>query len=267
MKFKKEDVGLYFALGLVGAGVGLLIGAYIASRRGRATTVVNNLYIPEGMTYDEKKDIFVLEEEEPIAQKFPRKKNRVEKAQEDHERARQEAKKVDSPQLKGFIVEYRPSSIQIEMVRSGVITLDELRETMLQEELAEAKEPYNYNGPYHEDDKPELSELAKLPEDEEIIDDRYEILQKPPKRKSKKNVRTIFFDQEDGTFYTLTRQGAPVPIAQIDEFISEETWEILLPYMLSGFDPLFVNDLSNAKYYKFELIPEDTEASSEDDES
>ncbi len=253
MKFKKEDIGLYFALGLVGAGVGLLMGAFIASRRRDSSTYNIINYIPE------------LDEEPSL--KIPRKENRVEKAAKKHERARQAAKKVDSPELKGFIVEYQPSAIQIEMIRSGLLTIDALRETMIQEEFAKQKAPYNYNSPYLDvDDKPELSELAKLPEDEAVVDDRYEILQKPPKRKSPKNMRTVFFDQEDDTFYTMTRQGSPIPVGTINEFISEETWEVMLPYMLSGFAPLFVNDLKNAKYYRFEIVPEDLEELSEDDD-
>jgi hypothetical protein len=32
--------------------------------------------------------------------------------------------------------------------------------------------------------------------------------------------------------------------------------------MLSGFAPLFVSDLTNAKYYRFEIVPEDVEESS-----
>lgn len=265
MKIKKEDIGLYFALGLVGAGVGLLVGAYIASKRGGSIPS----YIPEGTVYDKEKGRFVIDEEwgeavvekrlekmaEKTDRKIPRKKKRVKKGQ-----------KKSDPELEAFIKEFEPSAIQIELVKNGLTTLEELEETILQEKLAEEKEPYNYNGPYLEDDKPDLSDLAKLPEDEETVDDRYVILRQPPKRKSPKNMRVIYFDSGDGSFYTMTRKKQPVPIGSITEFISEETWEVMLPYMLSGFAPLFVNDLTNAKYYRFEIVPEDLEESSEDDE-
>ena len=35
MKFKREDIGLYFALGLAVGGFGLLLGALIAARMNR----------------------------------------------------------------------------------------------------------------------------------------------------------------------------------------------------------------------------------------
>ncbi len=241
MKFKKEDVGLYFALGLVGAGMGLLVGAFIASRRGGSMP----RYIPED--YQEKQI-------EKPAPKIPRVKKRVKKG-----------KHIPDAALNAFIERYRPSTIQIELVKNGLLTLETLEDTLVREKLAEQKEPYDYNGPYLDDDKPELSNLIKLPEEEEVVDGRYQILRKPPKRKSPKNMRVIYFDQEDVSFYTMTRQKQPVPIGSIDEFVTEETWEVMLPYMLSGFAPLYVSDLKNAKYYRFEIVPEDTEDSSEDD--
>ena len=40
MIFKKEDLGLYFALGLTGAGIGLLVGAFVASKQKKAGILV-----------------------------------------------------------------------------------------------------------------------------------------------------------------------------------------------------------------------------------
>ena len=247
MKFKKEDVGLYFTLGLVGAGVGLLVGAFIASKRGGPTTV----YIPEEEEYGKENSAM-----DDFTPKIPRKKKRVKKL-----------KFEPNPELDAFIEEYQPSAIQIEMVKKGLLTLESLENTLIKEELANQKEPYNYNGPYLNDEKPELRDLIALPEDEEVINDRYQILRKPPKRKSPKNMRVIYFDEEDKTLYTMTRQKQPVPIGSINEFISEEAWEVLLPYMLMGFVPLFVNDLQTAKYYRFEIVPGGEEELSEDNAS
>ncbi len=252
MKFKKEDVGLYFALGLVGAGMGLLVGAFIASRRG-GPTVVNN-YIPRGEVPDEEWNEEEKEHAVKIARNFSRKK-----------KSRKKAQIITSEELAVFIAEYEPTIIQIEMVKSGILTLDELERTLILEKAANEIEPYNYNEPYLED-KPELSDLAKLPEDEDVVDDRYKILTSPPKRKSPKNMRVVYFDQENAGFYTMTRQKQPVPLGSINEFISEETWEVMLPYMLSGFAPLFVSDLTNAKYYRFELVSEDEEEFLDDED-
>ena len=244
MKFKKEDVGLYFALSLVGSGTGLLIGAFIASRRG----AVAPTYVPS-----------IEEQADAIVQEFTPKKSRKKKPVKKGE------KKVDK-ELEDFIKAFSPSNIQIEMVKSGILTIDELQDTMIQEEIAKQKEPYSYSRQYHDDEKPDLSELARLPEDEEPVGGRYQILQQPPKRKSPKNMRVVYFDQEDGDFYTMTRRKQPVPLGSINEFVSEETWEVMLPYMLGGFAPLFVSDLKNAKWYRFEIVPEDEEESSDDND-
>jgi hypothetical protein len=259
MKIKKEDFGLYFALGLVGAGMGLLVGAYVASRRQRGPLLS---YLSEDVEeWDEEAE----KAADKTLQKISRKKNRVKKGQI---KARPFSDVVTLDELDAFTRKYNPTAIQIEMVKSGVVTLDELEDMMMKEELAKHKAPYDYTQPYlDEDEKPELSDLSKLPEEEGVIDDRYQILQEPPKNKHKKSLRVVYFDAEDGKFHTITRQKRPVPVASIKEFITEETWEVLLPYMVSGFAPLFVDDLKTAKWYRFELVPEDLEDSSEDDAS
>ncbi len=260
MKVKKEDLGLYFALGLVGAGVGLLVGTYIASRRGGSMP----RYIPED--YQEEWDEEAEKAADKTVQKISRKKNRVKKGEIDISRRKHRAaiseKKQLEKDLEEFIDKYQPTAIQIEMVKSDLIGLKELEDMMMKEELAKHTEPYDYNGPYLEDGKPELSDLSKLPEEEDVIDDRYKILQEPPKRKSPKNMRVVYFDSEAGSFYTMTRQKQPIAVNSIEEFITEETWEIMLPYMVTGFAPLFVNDLQTAKWYRFEIVPEDMEESS-----
>jgi len=258
MKIKKKDFGLYFTLGLVGAGMGLLVGAYVASRR-QGGPLLSYLsedaeeWDPIAEQADEAYDRVTHGKSDP---KIPRKKKRVKKGGV----KLPDTIKVDA--LDTFTRKYNPTPIQIEMVKSELITLDELEAMLMKEELAKHKEPYNYTQPYLDDDKPELSDLSKLPEEEEVIDDRYQILQEPPKNKHKKSLRVVYFDAEDGMFHTMTRQKQPVPVASIKEFITEETWEVMLPYMVTGFAPLFVNDLQTAKWYRFEIVPEDEEESS-----
>lgn len=240
MKIKREDLGLYFALGLTGAGIGLLIGAFIASRRGPHF---------QEEDWDEGVDISV--------QKIPPKKFSAKKVKN----------KID-PDLEAFIEEYEPTAIQIEMVKKGLTTLDDLKETLIKEEVAKRRKPYNYSAQYFEEgDKPELADLTKLPEEEDIIDDRYMIMQDPPKEKSAKNMRVVYYDMEDGRFYTMTRRKQPIAATSVEEFISKEAWETMLPYMVAGFAPLYVDDLNTAKFYRFEIVPEDLEEFSEDDES
>jgi hypothetical protein len=262
MKIKKEDLGLYFALGLVGAGMGLLVGAFVASRRQGGPVPILDRADAWSKTLEDEK------ESDKVARKFSRKEKSVKKAGKiDIPKLKRQSELFKKQQLEEFIVKYEPSAIQIEMVKNDLVTLEELEDMMMKEELAKHKEPYDYTEPYLENDKPELSELSKLPEEEDVIDDRYQILQESPKHKSPKNMRVVYFDGEDGSFHTMTRQKRPVPITSIKEFITEETWEVMLPYMISGFAPLFVNDLQTAKWYRFELIPEDVEEFSEDDDT
>jgi hypothetical protein len=242
LKFKREDLGLYFALGLVGAGTGLLVGAFIASRRG-GLVPVNIPPMEPAM--------------EVTVKKIPRKKFSEKKG-----------KKELTPEMKAFIDKYEPTKIQIEMVKNGYLTLESLEETMIKEELAKHKPPVGYYKRYLEDEeKPDLEELALLPDDLEMVDDRYKILEGPHPGKPVKSLRVVYFDPEDESFFTMTRRKDLIPADSVEEFISEETWDVMLPYMLSGFAPLYVDDMQTARHYRFELVPEESEESSENDDT
>lgn len=243
MKFRREDIGLYFTLGLVGAGVGLLVGAFIASRREGPVLTEDDILPP------------IDPEIEVTVKKIPRKKFSKKKGKEEL-----------SEELKDFIEKYEPTKIQIEMVKNGYLTLDDLEDTMIKEELAKHKPPVGYHQTYsYEDDKPDLEELAQLPDDLEVIDDRYKILE-AMSDKPAKSLRVVYFDQKEGDFYTMTRKKDMIPV-DLEEFITENTWDTMLPFMLSGFAPLYVDDLETARHYRFELVPEEREDSSEEDES
>lgn len=235
MKFKREDVGLYFSLSLLGAGVGLLVGAYIASR----------------MEGDEELVEFVVQEEN-LTPKIPRKK-----------KPRKKGKKELTSEQKTFVEQWAPSPVQIEMLRNGIVNMDELENILLKEELAKEKEPYDYRGEYtmyEIDPKPDLEDLAKLPEDEGLVDDRFEFYQGEfPKegghpKKFERNKVTIFYDPDGEDFFRLSRKNTPVPIGSLDTIMSEEAWESLKPYLLSGFSPIFVDDTKTNKYYQFEVV-------------
>lgn len=246
MKFKKEDMGLYFALGLVGGGVGLLIAALVAAK----LTGPEPVYIPE--MDEEEWD----EEAEDSAEKTVRKISHVKKSE----------KQDLTEELQAFIVKYQPSAIQIEMVKSKLLTLDELKDALVLEEVVKRQKPYNYNTVYlEEDDKPDLDELAQLPDEIEIIEERWQLSSEQTESKSKKNLRRVFYDTEDNEFFTMSRQDRPIPVGSINDFIPDEVWEVVLPYLLSGMGPIFVNDLETVKHYRFEVVSEDMEDSSDDD--
>lgn len=242
MKFQRSDLGLYFASSLVGAGVGLLVGSFIASR----------LAAPEPPFIPEEEDEGWDEEYWQAPEKIPGVKKSRKKTTK--------IKVSDDPELAAFIAEWEPSTIQIEMVKKGLVTLEDLQQTLAEERLAEEKEPYSYNLRYY-DDKPDLADLVKLPEDEELVDDRYQILRDPPKNKDPKALRVVYWDMQDDGFYTLSRKKQPVP-TDIRTMISDETWEVMLPYLHGGYTTLYVDDLETTRFYRFEVVPDDMEDSS-----
>lgn len=254
MKFKKSDLGLYFASSLVGAGVGLLVGAVIASRIAGPEPI----YIPEPVE-DPVTKRNQMEDVGAYLDEQAEKNARVKKTR----KTSTKIKVQDDPELAAFIAEWEPSTIQIEMVKTGLVTLAALEEALIKERAAKEAEPYNYSAVYY-DDKPELVDLAKLPEEEELIDGRYQILREPPAEKDVRNLREIHWDPEDDTFYTETRRKQPVPI-DLRGTISDETWVTLVPYFDKGYSTLYVDDLETSRFYKFVVVPEDMEDSSDND--
>jgi hypothetical protein len=257
MKFNKSDLGLYFASSLVGGGVGLLLGALIASLMAG----------PE--------PVLILDEEEydPVQRRFGLGEEAIEAEAEKIARVKKPRKTTtkitgrDDPELAAFIAEWEPSTIQIELVYKGLVTMEDLKELLIKERLAKEAEPYNYNKVYYEaefGEKPELADLARLPEEEPVVDDRYQILRDPPANKDPKALRIIYWDAEDDSFYTLTRKKQPVP-TDLRGVISDETWTVMVPYFDKGYDTLYVDDLESNRFYRFIVVPDDLEDSLGDD--
>jgi hypothetical protein len=241
VKFKKEDIGLYFALSLVGAGAGLLVGALIAAK----LTGPEPIFVPEWDDEDES--------EEVSAPKI----SRLEKL---------EKKDQISEDLETFIKKYEPSAIQIEMIKNDLITIEDLKESLIKEELVKQKKPYNYSTEYmyEEDDKPDLEELAQLPDEIEIIDERWQISSEQSTAKSNKNLRMVYYDVVDEVFFIMSRHGQPVPLTSVEEVVPNAVWYVVEPYLMSGMGPIFVNDLETVKHFQFEAVSEDLEESSDD---
>lgn len=251
MRFKKEDIGLYMASSLAGGGLGLLVGAFIASR------LEEPIYIPEEDWREEAHVRLSYKNAEDF-------KARLEKAEkiaggEKSRKTRIKLKAEDDPDLAKFIAEWEPSTIQIEMLRNDQTTMEEVQKIILDERAREEIEPYNYSAPYY--DKPELSELVTLPEDEEIIDDRYQILQTAPTGKSSKSIQVLKYDPDDGGLFKMARNGKPVPTNLRKDM--ENTWEIVEMYLHKGYASIYVDDLETTRFWRFDIIPEDTEDSSD----
>ncbi len=230
MKFKREDIGLYVTCTLAGAGVGLLAGTLVASRVSGPMPLV----VPDWSDDDSY--------EEP--KKKPKKNTRKKKS-------RKKVSETLDPEMLEFIDEFNPSTIQVEMLKNGLIDIEELKQTLLEENLAKEREPYDYAIQYRDDDKPDLAELTTLPEEEDPVDGRWQIHREIDPTVNLR--KPMFYDVMDNAFYVLTRNNKPVPTS-LHGTISDEAWEVLRPYLLEGWPTLYVEDLEKDIFYQFEAV-------------
>lgn len=238
MKFRKEDIGLYFSFSLVGGGVGLLLGAFVASRLAARRDAEEEL----------KSDAEQIE--------------RFRTLPPPNDEMGEEDLEYDpySEELLDFIDELHPSAIQIEMIHKGLVTMDDVRNMLRETETL--VESYDYGKEYRiqiDDDKPDLKELVALPEDLEPIDGRFILSSTLPKGRTQKKVREIYYDHADDTF-SQARGGRFVPLHSLDGVINAAAWEQVLKYLLSGIETIFVLDSGTAKLQSFTLVPQEEES-------
>lgn len=267
MIFKKEDIGMYVALGLTGAGIGLIVGAYIAQRLKRRAA-------------DDEYPIEIeVGEEEPIG----RVTELVET--EDGTTATITVEEVPkgmlfgkteepeySDELKAAIEEHELTAIQIQMVQTGLATLEEVVVLRRKERYAQSAEPYTYSGLYAPsgDEKPDLDELVPDEEKEEKdvipIDGRYSFVPNVPDGMSDPPW-PILYDPIKELFYRLSGRGNLIPIKNPKEKVPWTAWETyILPIMLEGHTTVNVMDTDydgneqGVRYMTFKLVPGALEA-------
>ena len=253
MKFKKEDLGLYFALGLVGAGTGLLVGVIISQKLASPEPI----FIPEMPGFE---DDWVDNDYEKIKAKIARVKKSEEKSDVEEDNAEEKAELLD------FIDEYSPTTIELAMLDKGMTTIDELKQAIEQRTGVEDAEPTNYHGAYHigdlDEDKPDLEDLVDLPDEIEVIDERWEISSTMTPDKSRNNLRKIIWNSDKDSFFTESRSGDYVRMNGLENTITEEVWDAVAPFLLADMGPVFVNDTLSPKHYVFDRLSEDAEVSS-----
>jgi len=181
LKFKREDVGLYFALGLIGGGVGLLIGAFIANRveqklRGDLAYLDEDMEAPDihMETLPEDEDGSMIN---PSVKMEYRELKAVVKeidALDMPERVVPKAGKMskgrtfrlsrkDERELTRLLKEYKPTEVQIDLVHQGIMTVEELELELIEREM-EAMEDVDYEEIDAEEEEEEL-ELVSGEED------------------------------------------------------------------------------------------------------
>ncbi len=276
MKFKKEDLGLYFALGLVGAGAGLLVGVIVSQKLAGSEPI----YVPEGMTYDKEKDIFVLDDEDIVdgeweeedaellahktIQEIARSKKSEEKS--DFREINEKAYEEEKAAMITFIEGYSPTTIELAMLDKGMVTIDELKIAIEQRTGVEDAEPTNYHGAYHVDDvdedKPELEDLVDLPNEIEIIDERWEVSSTMTPDKSRNNLREIMWNSDTDKFFSKARTGDYIRMNGLENTITVDVWNAVVVFLSVDMGPVFVNDKLSPKHYVFDRLSEDAGVSS-----
>lgn len=243
MKIKKEDLGLYFALALMGGGVGIFLGSFFTSRRTKVIQkeVDETVKAINQIGKSVKEDISLDEMEDPTSKKEFEKK------------------------LAELIERYSPNKLQIQMAQSGVITLENL-EYALAGEYA-----------FEEDDKPDLEDLVDLEEEDTsklddmigiledgvyVVNSRFELLELPPEDKDPKRLRVIYV-ANSGTPYVMTRRGDKIP-EDPENIVGNDVWHLIKIALESGnYSEIYANDLETTRYYRFEIADDEDSASEE----
>lgn len=298
MQFKREDVGLYVATALIGGGLGLLAGAFLTARVNRKREEDFNAsdaardegWYPEDEPTDERAPLGVTfnitnsealitepveEESKKIKVALDKSENSTrgkipEKQMESHRLS-----KEDRDELSRLTKEYSVGALQIVMVEKGTMTVEELEDALVEEELdyqpldesveVVGEAPINYSGQYRADEKPDMADLLEKPIDDlgpRTIDDllvtignRWEILLQPPEGKAQHQKRTIYFDPNDESVFTKTSNGDMVP-ADLRVIASEEVRDIIMPWLLfeEDLEVIYLDDIRNKKTRWYEIV-------------
>jgi hypothetical protein len=299
MRFKREDIGLYLATVLIGGGAGLLVGAFITARINKKQEEAEEELIPEEVTYDpddppdhvkELEKETEEEEEEDIPLKELKSKTLPKKKSSGKKRFR--LSKEDRNELNRLSSQYVITGMQVELVESGIMSVDELGESLLEEEIIaeeslpievgnEDGTPTDYNSPYRYNDlKPDMDDLLQKPDDDAgprnledllvVVDERWEISLEPPVGKDEQQKRIIYFDPDDETVFTKTDGGDPVP-ADLRVITTPEVRDLVMPWLLfeEEMEVIYINDIRNkrTRWWEIVRIGSDEDTSEHDDAS
>lgn len=276
MKFKKEDLGLYFAFALVGGGLGLLAGVILTNwleKRAQEEAADEELAENEvadddwAMIEKERREVELIEAETSVFETIkdeedyePKEMDIDEKPEKKRNERRPNKSQYTDEELEEFFAEYSPNVMMMEMLRNGGMTIEQVIGVIEAEEEALDQEPVDYNKPYHEVNVEEAEEEGNLePEKIEeliqelgIVNDRFQILTGPPHNAGDLLHKEIQWDPEDNSFYMLRRE-API-IYDIRTSIGHDTWEVIEPYLLRGLSKIYVVDLEKPRYYSFHKL-------------
>lgn len=258
MKLKKEDFGLYFALTLLGGGIGLLGGVIVSSKLKpkevtlTGTVVEYNKINKMGETFapgsvDINYDAVEFRHGIDKAKKSVKKKSNKKEIPDD---------------LAEFLEEWKPNNVQIQMLLSGAATIDEIKNVILQTQSIEnAAGEYNYAKPYFD-----ILQDTEVKSYESIINERYRLREDEPDDGDPKRLKVFYLNDDGQRFYRKTRNGATLDATKdVDKILDAKSQNLIKGFLMSGVHrTLFLEDTQTIKWWRFELIPLDDQGDSDD---
>lgn len=255
LRFKTDDVGMYVAFALFGAGLGLMTGSAIMAfikRRREAESLVF-VFDPDSAEFDQVPD---------------------NKPREHKKEVSVTGNRTVPPEIAELQERYTISAVQLAMYEAGAITLEALENTVREEAQMIEAEYVSYASQYApplntgQEEKPDLKELTDPPPEmmERLVDDRY-ILVLDPAELTMDVSEQFYYNEDQDSWWKFSSLGNPVRVEPIGDFISERMESIVLAYILVDIDAedqakpmVFVQDVDDFTAYQFELYTEDMEA-------
>ena len=287
MRFKREDLGLYFATALIGGGAGLLAGALVTTYINRKREedeenepvewedevlpthhTINNLFVQDESS--EKPAIVVDTVKLPVGEEvetsYPPGATKKFRLTPDGRR-----------HLSRLTEEYDITPMQLGLVESGAVSIDELEATLVEEEFerenrddepdveievtetTDASERVDYSAGYR-DTKPDLDDLVDDTGPRDINEllvtiGNWDILIEPPEGKGLNQKRTLYFDP-DGDDLFIKNASGEITAADLRVIATPEVQEIILPWL--KFEPdvdiIYLNDIRNSKTRWYEIL-------------
>lgn len=261
-KFKKDDLGFYIVCAIGGGGVGFLAGSiFVALRAKRRQERIEEEWMQAEFDLERERVPLSDLTEEGLIEAVDIVKDKGYIPEEDGE-------DVYDEEVEEFIDTHELNEIQEKMLRAGDLSIDEVKEA-----LREGRPKKDYSAMYGRNEKPDLDQLLPdenfeddSPDSEAVIDDRWKLNESLPVDKKTQNVKVVYWDEEDDSFYRNRRGNKTTPI-NIAEYISEGAWNAVRYWFDLGWETIYVDDRETVRVIRVEKVTTETEGSVESSDS
>ena len=268
-KFKKDDLGFYVVCAIGGGGVGFLAGSIFVAIRAkrRQERIIKEAWMQS--EFDLKRERVPLSElaEEALVEAVDIVKDKGYIPEEKDEDDISFISEEDYHKIEDFIDTHELKEIQERMLRAGDLTIEEVEEALTVER---PKKDYSE---IYRNRKPDLDELLPdeefeddTPDNEELIDERWQLNEDLPVGKKSQNVKAIYWDEENDSFYRFRRGNLTTPVV-VEKYISSNAWTAVRYWFDLGWDTIYVDDQETVRVVKIVKDAAETEESAEEDDS